>query len=283
MITVLECGRFARDALASGAGEVCAVFRRSLYLRFPAGRYACLGGTSLGHGPLNVRVSDAKGLQSFSVGQRVTVSPEGSSLWRPPALESSPDRARPVAGLDSLIRAAARQPAREGLGGAIIGAASPLLDHARPALTALDTWLGRPRAPVPPRARALIGLGPGLTPSGDDYLGGLMLGLRATGRHAAAATFWRWLERQARGRTSAISLAHLAAAAHGESHEALHACLEALFAVHVPGRGRWNVLLARLDGVGHCSGRDGLAGVVAVARSMLRQQHAHMRKREAAA
>lgn len=271
MITVVECGRFARDALASGPGEVCAVFRRSLYLRFPGERYACLGDGSLGRGPLNARVSHRRALGALAAGDRVTVSPAGATLWVPRPLESRPSRSKLVANLDSLNRAVTRRPAREGLGGAIAGAVSPLLDHARPALAALDSWLEQPRAPVPPGARSLIGLGPGLTPSGDDYLGGLMVGLRATGRRAAAAALWRWLDRQAAERTSAISRAHLAAAAQGEAHEALHACVEALFAAKAPrGDARWSLLLSRLDAVGHCSGRDGLAGVVAVARHGLR-------------
>ena len=153
----------------------------------------------------------------------------------------------------------------------IAGADSPLLAHARPALEALDAWLERPQAAVPRRARELIGLGPGLTPSGDDYLGGLMIGLRAVGWRDRAAALWRWLDPLASERTSAISRAHLAAAANGEVHEALHDCVEALFAAKAPPRdARWSLLLSRLDAVGHCSGRDGLAGVVAVARRQLR-------------
>ena len=51
-------GRFARDALALGEGEVCAAFRRSFYLRFPGERFACIGDASLGCGPLNALVAD---------------------------------------------------------------------------------------------------------------------------------------------------------------------------------------------------------------------------------
>ena len=174
------------------------------------------------------------------------------------------------ANLAALARAAARQPARGGLGGVIAGAGSPLIERARPAMEAMDAWLRRGGASIPPRAGALIGLGPGLTPSGDDYLAGLMIGLRATGNRTAAAALWRWLEPQAATLTSAISGAHLAAAARGEVHEALHACVAALLGAK-PARGgvRWKFLLSRLDAVGHCSGRDGLAGVVAVARHRL--------------
>jgi hypothetical protein len=266
VIAVVECGSFARDALAGGPGEVCAVFRRSLYLRFRGARYACLGDASLGRGPLNALVSDPGALGSLAMGRRVTVSPDGSKLWQPRPIDSRSGREHLSENVASLVRAARRFPARDGLGGAISGASSPLLDHAQPVLAALDAWLAHPCAPIPPRAWSLIGLGPGLTPSGDDYLGGLMVGLRAAGSYAAASALWRWLERQANGRTSEISRAHLAAAAQGQVHEALHACVAALFAAKAP---RWGALLSRLDGVGHCSGRDGLAGAVAVARRRL--------------
>ena len=271
MIHIVECGRFARKALASGPGEVCAVFRRSFYLRYSEGRFACLGDGTLGRGPLNARLPDHRAFGAWAVGDRVAVSLEGARLWRPHRIESRVDRARLAANVDALVRAATQRPAREGLGGAITGAASPLLEHVRPALGALDAWLSDERAAVPRRARDLIGLGPGLTPSGDDYLGGLMVGLRAAGRARAAAALWKWLDAHVSGRTSAISRAHLAAAAHGEVHEALHACVAALFEANaMPRNTRWSSLLALLDAVGHCSGRDGLAGVAAVAQSSLR-------------
>jgi hypothetical protein len=47
-LTLIECGRFAHEALSKGGGEVCAVFPRSIYLRLPAERYVCLGDVSLG-------------------------------------------------------------------------------------------------------------------------------------------------------------------------------------------------------------------------------------------
>ena len=107
----------------------------------------------------------------------------------------------------------------------------------------------------------LIGLGPGLTPSGDDFLGGLMLALHHVHREAQARGLWRWLEPRLR-RTSAISAAHLAAGAAGEGHEVLHACLQALHSADAD----WPSVLAQLDNVGHCSGWDSLAGLVAVAK-----------------
>ena len=98
-----------------------------------------------------------------------------------------------------------------------------------------------------------------------------MVGLREGGNRSRAARLWAWLQSRTVKRTSAISRAHLAAAARGEAHEALHDCVAALFAARAARPGlHWSSLLARLDAVGHCSGRDGLAGVVAVARQQLR-------------
>ena len=99
---------------------------------------------------------------------------------------------------------------------------------------------------------------PGLTPSGDDYFGGILVALHALHRNAQAAALWRWLEPRLAARTSAISVAHLAAAAQGHAHEALHRILEG------------DLDLDALDSVGHCSGWDALAGSVAVLRQRSR-------------
>src|SRR5574339_143055 len=134
--------------------------------------------------------------------------------------------------------------------------------HAQPALEAIDRWLAGHA--LANEAARLIGLGPGLTPSGDDYLGGVLVGLRWLGRGAQADSLWRWLEPRLESGTSAISAAHLAAASGGQAHEALHEVLDNLSAWQAP-----DLLpsLARLDAVGHTSGWDALAGVVAVART----------------
>jgi len=235
-ITASVAGRFAREAAAAGEGEVCAVFRRSFYARFPGNRYACLGEASLGHGPLNAVLED------FSLPRmNGRISFEVKGTWLPPAPSGIPDAA--------AIRAAARAP-DEGLGCLITGRHNALTEHALPALEAVDRWLAGHT--LAHDAAALIGLGPGLTPSGDDYFGGVMVALHLTGRSTQADTLWRWLEPRLPARTTAISAAHLAAAAQGEAHEALHAVLGGADP-------------ALLDGVGHCSGWDALAGALAVA------------------
>src|SRR5262245_40004996 len=239
-----SAGRFAQVALREGEGEVCALFRRSFYLRFPGERYACVADPSVGNGPLNVLVPE---LALPRLGDRVGVSFSRARAWEPPL---------PVADQPELekLRAAARDriPA-EGFGCLVIGMHNALSGHAQPALDALERWLvGNAMAD---EAAQLIGLGPGLTPSGDDYLGGMLVSLRRTGRSMQAEGLWRWLQPLLRERTSAISAAHLAAASAGEGHEALHAVLDG------------ELDLNALDAVGHTSGWDALAGAAAVLKT----------------
>jgi hypothetical protein len=108
----------------------------------------------------------------------------------------------------------------------------------------------------------LIGLGPGLTPSGDDFLGGVLIALRALGWPDVSDTVGRWLLGRANTRTHPISYAHLRCAADGAGAAVLHDALAALMSPGAPG------LRARLDAVaamGHSSGWDALAGMALVA------------------
>jgi hypothetical protein len=233
-------GRFAREALALGAGEVCALLRRGFYLRFPGGRFARIGDAGLGPGPLHALVDV---LPPAALGERFSVSLESAAPWQPPAPTGAfPDNAAAIA-----HAAAARAPA-EGLACLIGGSHNALSVHAQPALEAIERWLiGNA---LSADAQALVGLGPGVTAPGDDYLGGVMVALRVCGRAAQAASLWRWLEPRLARRTRDISAAHLAAAAAGEAQEALHRVLNG-----EPG-------LGALD----AAGWNGLAGALAVAK-----------------
>ena len=242
-------GRFALEA-AQGEGEVRAVFRRSCYVRFANG-YVGVGDASLGRGPLNALVDN---FQAPAIGERVSLSLDGAQLWTPPALP--PDA---IPNVRFLREAARGRVPSEGLGGLIVDAHNVLSGHAQPAIEAIDRWLVGHA--LDDEAQVLIGLGPGLTPSGDDYLGGVLVALHQFRRKPQAQSLWRWLKPRL-GRTSDISAAHLEAAAAGEGHEALHRCIAEL-CTRAP---RWDEALGALDSVGHCSGWDSLAGVVAVAK-----------------
>jgi hypothetical protein len=243
--------RIAGRFVAEGDGEVCAAFRRSFYLRFADGRHACVGDASVGCGPLNALVDD---FQLPAIGARATLSLAGADRWTPPVLAAgaAPD--------DAALKQAARgRLPHEGLGCLIVDAHNSLSGHAQPGLEAIERWLVGNA--LEEEAASLIGLGPGLTPSGDDYLGGVLIALHQLERKPQALGLWRWLEPRL-ARTSAISAAHLAAAAAGQGHETLHKCLAALCS----GGADWPSVLEELGKVGHVSGWDSLAGIAAVAK-----------------
>jgi hypothetical protein len=100
---------------------------------------------------------------------------------------------------------------------------------------ALDAWLARrvrARAiDLPGAGRRLVGRGPGLTPEGDDLLGGAAVAVRALGPAAGLAP--EAIERLVRVlcpedaavRTGALSATLLAMAARGEAPEPVHRLL----------------------------------------------------------
>jgi len=115
-------------------------------------------------------------------------------------------------------------------------------------------------------ARALIGLGPGLTPSGDDTLCGFMLGRAVAGSSDGATDdAVRSAIREADGRTTDFSAVQLALAAHGRFGEAL---LDVAEALATGGRRRVRAAVARCLGQGATSGADALLGFVAGVRSV---------------
>jgi len=106
-------------------------------------------------------------------------------------------------------------------------------------------------------AVALIGLGIGLTPSGDDFLVGLLAGLEATDdprRHGLAAA----IARETPGRTTEFGSALLEHACRGEFSQRLHDVLIAIAAQDTRGL---HLAIARATAYGATSGADTLAGL----------------------
>ncbi|WP_336205708.1 DUF2877 domain-containing protein [Nonomuraea sp. LPB2021202275-12-8] len=112
-------------------------------------------------------------------------------------------------------------------------------------------------------AERLVGLGPGLTPSGDDVLAGLLVTLRhlgvATGVEPAVRLAG-WLAAtvtyDARTRTTPISATLLHCAARGEACPEVIAVLRGL-----AGCQALEPALQRLHGLGHTSGADLAQGI----------------------
>jgi hypothetical protein len=138
-----------------------------------------------------------------------------------------------------------------------------VLNLAVPALGDLLAWLSRASATgdsAQPPVAGLIGLGPGLTPSGDDVLCGILVGLHATGQIKLARRLAEAVMREAADCTCIISVAHLGCACQGLGSQALHETLNALVTCNAEAL---DGALDALSRTGHSSGFDGLAGLVA--------------------
>ena len=92
-------------------------------------------------------------------------------------------------------------------------------------------------AGIQAHARQLAGLGPGLTPAGDDWLGGWLVGLHVraamapdgeAGQALLVAAVGRTVVDAAAGRTTGLSLAYLRVAARGAAPRIWHDFLYAL-------------------------------------------------------
>jgi hypothetical protein len=163
--------------------------------------------------------------------------------------------------LDRLAERVRRHAPADGLArltfAACAASPTPLRRLAQPRLERLADWirvrLSRPLgAPAPVD---LLGLGPGLTPSGDDLLCGALIALNAIARADAARDLHAALLRAPACATSVLSWALLAAAAAGQGGEALHALIIAVLQDQAVDRA-----LEALARHGHTSGWDGLAG-----------------------
>lgn len=284
-IAIAVAGSAARAVLDKRErGRVLAVFRRSFYVAF-GDDVVCLGSPQLGLGPLNLlcaRRDDKawgdEGIRegadvactrtTLTVGRGLQFDFGTADVWYPP---------RPVVASPAAIRiglALVSHSVRERRPGAL-GACLAIFPHADsdgawehddallraalPAIRALRESLltGSSGAASMPSITALVGLGPGLTPSGDDFLGGLMIALHYFGRRDVARHVATAVLPAAARETSLISAAYLRCAARGEGARVLFDALECIAA------GDGAALEARLDAidaVGHTSGWDSLAG-----------------------
>jgi hypothetical protein len=293
-IKVLSGGERALALLRTGSPcRVAAVFTRSFYLQ-TEGAMACLGGQEIGSGPLNALLEVPRGMNWLASGlregarcrraadtlylsERFILSSGSAILWAPAPAPSSLDPVAvaqalrhlelacadlaPSDGLARLAffgRAAANRSFVEALGCDPIAASRHWLNAIFGGVDVDQGWDNLAWV------EALAGLGPGLTPSGDDYLGGFMIALHALGWAESARQLAEAIVSAAAESGNAISAAHLAAAGEAQGHAAIHDLLHSLL------RGdctNINPKLTTISRIGHCSGWDILAGMVMVLRS----------------
>ena len=182
--------------------------------------------------------------------------------WRPGSVDVVSSRIQEAARLLRFQLSAVGEP--RGLGRLLSPAngEDAVVARARPHARALEAaCIADDPITVVAEARPLLGLGAGLTPSGDDYVGGLLFGRRLVGRRESAA----WDAAVAQIAADAATLTHpisarlLADLAAGEGWAPLHDLVSALAA----GETECALEAARgLTAVGHTSGWDLLAGLL---------------------
>ena len=192
----------------------------------------------------------------------------GAAAWDPrvPALAPGARHRLPV-----LTRALATRPG-DGIGPAVASPASGetlslLTPRVRPTLARLRAAVeaASPAALVD-AAAGLVGLGPGLTPSGDDFLVGFLGTLRLSDApgaalvNAAAAPFLAL----AAERTTLVALSFLRHALRGEFAAPVQAVLDGLRGSTPTAR--FEEAVAAVLGWGHTSGADTLAGIISALR-----------------
>lgn len=273
----VEVGLLAKNSLRNrAAGQVVAMFERSFYATLD-GNWICVGQPDIGSGPLHLlgkfrlsrlatgdiaRVADS----TLWVAGAPLAMLASASLWVPSTVPhwSTSSLRR---GLHAVDEPWTSDLMVGGLASAGFGRiplqASALVQAAKPGLIALERILsGSVEESDLSGLGSLIGLGPGLTPSGDDLIGGALIALAALGHTECRDALWGRCLGQI-DRTNDISKAHLHAAALGYGAAALHAAIHTVMSGQTA---RLHQALSALTAVGHTSGLDAFAGSLIVLR-----------------
>jgi Protein of unknown function (DUF2877) len=248
MMRAVLVGAGVREALAvDGAGRVLARFQRACYLELPGGLVAVVP-RSVHPGPVHLVVDELlpearRGAPVRVDGGALLVGDRAVDLSAAePWLGRLPDAATTVAAAPLLARAAARFAGRSAL------AAGRYRERVGRFLTALRA------GDLAAGAAELGGLGPGLTPAGDDALAAVLVHLRwadpageATLRLVASSV-----------RTGVVAAAFLAWAARGQALAPAH---DLLWAAAGGEEGRALAAARELSRVGETSGADFCLGL----------------------
>jgi len=254
-------------------GRVLAAFERSLYIETDEGQLVAILAEGLGRGAFALTVAGSPTFAATPPGEAARTEDQtlhlgdlridlaSSAPWDPtlPPLEGSPQAGMRF--LEGHLRAHAPE---DGLARAVFEAVaspeSPLLTQGRAALTHLRDALAQgDAAGVTGAVGQIAGLGPGLTPSGDDLSAGMLLALHLWPESAGplgAKIVAALILGTAAPRTGRISRAYLWAARQGHAADAWHDLVRAL-----PDTAESVTAAAgRILQTGETSGADMLAG-----------------------
>jgi hypothetical protein len=213
--------------------------------------------------------------------EEVTIDLDPATEWKPSGV--GPKYAEPLTVIHActrrLLEAVTKLGNAKGFG-QIIPLISSLVDGTKQAISNADPLLAKARnsilnlatacltfdmTEVTRRGRELVGLGPGLTPSGDDFLGGLLFAAHSL--KTAHPRHFNWEEEPvtdlidwASTQTHPISHAILRDHAFGHGPEPLHDVVASLLKGQDLGRTMGGA--KRLLGIGNTSGWDILVGML---------------------
>ncbi|MFQ5913331.1 MAG: DUF2877 domain-containing protein [Nitrospinota bacterium] len=289
----------AESATPDAKPRVLAVFDRSCYAGLGPDLLFCFGHPEIGRAPLNLLVDLPAGTNFEKLGVQkggafgkdggalrlgpLRILLAGAKSWTPPRPIIQATDAKAFDGrlktLANVVKSYENPPglgslARPALSGRATASLPPLAARALPYVRHFSEGLDKGDAALLRKgAKGLVGLGPGLTPAGDDLLGGWLTSLRS-------AEGWGFSRREldraaaevralAAGKTSLISEALLRCAVAGASSESIHNLLNLVLGEPRP---EGAAFLARavlgLSRRGHSSGWDALAGICWGLRSL---------------
>jgi hypothetical protein len=234
-----ELGLGAQEVLSvPGTGRVVGVYSKAAYLLLP-GDLVALTSFDVPSGPIHARTAapfdglrlDDKVVLTGSLLQAgpVLLNLGGAQVWQ----GLLPDARQLAAGLEVAL---------DLLQGAPESALDSAVSERARALLA--------KGDLPGAASVLGGLGPGLTPAGDDCLAGILIISNALWGRAATPELVRLVEEI---QTNEISRAFLRWAARGQSIEPVHRFLQLAAGGDAGGA---SIALADLTRFGHSSGAD---------------------------
>ena len=237
------------------------VFDKSFYAEV-GDQLICVLAEDFLNGPINICVNEIPRI--LDVGTCIEISSTKAIIWEPikfgpinadRLFENLPETYR-----KDLIKAKSLLPK---------SLSSPLFKTiAQPAIIDLCLFLRDKKTAPVPAIKSLLGLGPGLTPSGDDFLIGMMLVLHTVGEKDLFLKLAKIVKNFASLQTSSISNAHLSAMT--DSAQANCLLHELLFALQ--GKKSIKQALIRAENFGHSSGKDAIAGII-TALFALRKRH----------
>ena len=260
-------------------GSVLLVTSKGIYLELVGG-ILVLCARQWGAVPIGITLERYEAVLSFTPKQGQSVSirdgvlafPGGSCLLELEHYEEANSFLQPktdrLASMGRQLTALRKQTGLAPLWGESAEHWNPYCKAAYPAFAGLLAGLeAEDAAKAAAGAKGLLGLGPGLTPSGDDVLCGMLYGLlrsKKSGSEAVRALV-ETVKAEAPGRTNAISSAYLQAVAEGAPYTRMEEIWRTL-------AGEGNSSGSRLTEVGSNSGAEMLLGLLSAGRLLCRKE-----------